>query len=42
MIHIGPDGITIQAAKINLNPGEQMATQHALGGSSSPKSSQMS
>jgi type VI secretion system secreted protein VgrG len=38
MIHIGPDSITIQAARINLNPGDTAAAQHALSASSSKPS----
>jgi type VI secretion system secreted protein VgrG len=32
MIHIGPDAIIIQSPKVLLNPGEQVATNAALGG----------
>ncbi len=32
MIHIGPDAIIIQSAKILLNPGTEAATEAAAGG----------
>jgi type VI secretion system secreted protein VgrG len=36
MIYIGPDSIIIQSPKVLLNPGESVATNAALGGSSKP------
>jgi type VI secretion system secreted protein VgrG len=32
MIHIGPDSIIIQSPKVLLNPGEEVAANASMGG----------